>query len=312
MLLFTLVACTPEQTSKINVGVLSGPTGMGMAKMIADNGLDSDKYSFTVFGGPDAAKNALIAGDVDAICFPTNTAANLFKATNEDIYVAAINTLGSLYVVTNESNPIDSIQDLEGKTIYASVPGSTTGPIINHILNENGINATVSFEFNGETLAEHDQLAALLGTGDVDIAILPEPKATATIVQNPDRELYTALNLSEEWDLVSLDTEPLTMGCIVFKRDFVDNFPASVNAFLKEYKASIEFINNEQNNDNAAQMIVNAGILPKLPIAKKALNNLYGSIVYLDGDEMKEALLSFYSVIGIEAPKDTFFYEAEN
>lgn len=317
LLLFTLTltllaSCTPStdgENTKINVGCLSGPTGMGMAKMINDNGLDSDKYSFTVYGGPEAAKDAFIAGDVDAICFPTNTAANLCKALNGDVYVAAINCLGSLYLLTDSTVEINSISDLEGRTVYASVPNSTTGAIINHILEENGVNATVSFEYEGETLADHDQLVGLIGKGEVDIAILPEPKATATIISNPDLGLSIDLNLSAEWEKVSSDSEPLTMGCIIFRKSFVDKNKAAVDAFLAEYESSIEFINSKENNEEAANMIYNAGILPKAAIAKRALNNLYGSIVYMDGAEMKAALKSFYQVIGIALPDDEFYYE---
>ena len=308
-----LVSCNTdsgnEQPTKIKIGALSGPTGMGMAKMINDNGLDSDKYSFTVFGGPEAAKNAFIAGDVDAICFPTNTAANLFKALKGDLYVAAINCLGSLYLLSDSSVEIKDIKELEGKTVYASVPGSTTGAIINHILEENDVNANVSFEYNGETLADHDQLSALISQGKIDLAILPEPKATATMVQNPDLGLSIDLNLSAEWEKVSADSEPLTMGCIIFKKSFVDANKATVDAFLSEYKASIEYINAKENNEQAANMIATAGILPKAAVAKRALNNLYGSIVYLDGEEMKTALKSFYEVIGMVSPENAFYYE---
>lgn len=293
--------------AKIRIGALSGPTGMGMAKMISDNGLDSDKYAFTVFGSPEDAKNAFAAGDVDAICFPTNTAANLFGALKGELYVAAINCLGSLYLITDAETEIKSISDLEGKTIYASVPNSTTAPIVNYILEKNNVNATVSFEFNGETLATHDQLSALIAKGEIDIAVLPEPKATATIAANSSLGLSIDLNLSTEWDKIS--SEPLTMGCIIFKKSFADANKSSVNAFLDEYKASIEYINDKNNNESAANMIFEAGILPKAAIAKKALGNLYGSIVYLDGEDMKSALTSFYSAIGMSAPADSFYYE---
>ncbi len=305
-----LASCgTVKKTSKIRIGCLSGPTGMGMAKMISDNGMDSEKYGFTVYGSPEDAKNAFVAGDVDAICFPTNTAANLYNALKGNVYVAAINCLGSLYLVTNGNCEITDISQLEGKTVYASVPGSTTGAIINHILEENNVNANVSFEYNGEILASHDQLSALMAQGLIDIAILPEPKATATILSNPDAELAVDLNISAEWDKISDDNEPLTMGCIIFKKDFADANKDAVDAFLAEYKSSIEYINDKNNNNSAAEMIYNAGILPKVPVAKKALLNLYDSIIYLDGDEMKAALKAFYSVIELTSPTDDFYYE---
>ena len=311
---FTSCSLFPEnppedgQTTKIRIGTLSGPTGMGMAKMISDNGLDSDKYSFTVFGGPAAIQDAFNAGEIDAFCFPTNNAALLNSKLDGKLYVAAINCLGSLYVVSGANHQINSIQDLEGKTIYASVPNSTTGAIINYILKENNVNATVSFEYNGETLSDHDQLSLLIGKGEIDLAILPEPKATATLVSNASLGLKISLNLSTEWEKVSDESEPLTMGCIVFSKNFVDNNKETVDAFLAEYKASIEYINDKNNLDTAAEMIYNAGILPKAAIAKKALLNLYGSIIYIDGAEMKTALEGFYDVIGLTKPDDSFYY----
>ena len=306
-----LISCNADdgKATKIKIGALSGPTGMGMAKMINDNGLDSDKYSFTVFNGPEPAKNAFIAGDVDAICFPTNTAANLYKMLEGDLYVAAINCLGSLYLLSDSTIDIKDIKDLEGKTVYASVPSSTTGAIVEHILKENGVNATVSFEYNGETLAEHEPLCDLLSQGKIDLAILPEPKATVTMVQNPDLGLSIDLNLSGEWEMVSDESEPLTMGCIIFRKSFVEKNKELVDSFLREYESSIQYINNKENNEAAANMIATAGILPKAAIAKRALNNLYGSIVYLDGAEMKTALKSFYEVIGMAQPEDGFYYE---
>jgi anti-sigma regulatory factor (Ser/Thr protein kinase) len=70
-----------------------------------------------------------------------------------------------------------------------------------------------------------------------------------------------------------------------------------------------EYINDKNNNNAAAEMIFNAGILPKAAIAKKALVNLYGSIIYMDGSDMKTALQSFYNVINLAYPADDFYYE---
>ena len=75
-------------------------------------------------------------------------------------------------------------------------------------------------------------------------------------------------------------------------------------------------MSDKANLESAAQMIVDAGVLPKLPVAKKALANLEGSIAYLDGEAMKAALVSFYQVlltsmpasIGGALPNDSFYY----
>ena len=282
---------------KINIGVMSGPTGMGMAKLMSDEGTESPKYSFSVYSDPSVGTTDLLAKDLDMLCLPTNAAANLSKKA--DVSVLAINCLGSLYLITDSETTVTSVSDLEGKTIYTSVPTSTTKPIIDFILAQNGVSATV------EVVSDHDSLVAMIGKGEASVAILPEPKVTAALSASTGYSID--LNLSAEWDKVS-DT-PLTMGCIVVRNEFLNANKDAVDSFLADYKASIEYIGNTENKDSAAQMIVDASVLPKLGLAKGALTNLYGSIVYLDGAEMKSALIGFYEAINLALPSENFYYE---
>ena len=290
-----------EETEKINIGVMSGPTGMGMAKLMNDNKDNTEKYEFRIYNDPNSATADLANGTVDMLCLPTNLAANLSIKQEDYISTIAINCLGSLYLLSDGSNEIEDIGDLEGKTIYTSVKTSTTGPILRYMLEEAGVNATVE----DSVYLDHDSLVLAIKNGEVDLAVLPEPKASGALMQNSSYSI--ALNLSTEWELVS--TEPLTMGCIVVRNDFLAANKATVDAFLGEYKASIEFIGNEANHTAAANMIVENGIIPKLPIAKSALTNLYGSIVYIDGDDMQSALEAFYNAIGNNQPSEEFYYK---
>ena len=294
-----LASCTEPDNTVINIGVMSGPTGMGMAKLMTEQDPQAPKYNFTVFNTPNTATAELLSGNLDMLCLPTNTAATLATKNADTITVLSINCLGSLYLLTDSNTEIKSIADLAGKTIVASVPNSTTGPIIEYILSENNVDATVEFE------ADHDALVERIAKNEVSIAVLPEPKVTAAIMQN---NTYSVdLNLSTEWEKIS--DSPLTMGCLVVRNEFLKEHSSLVKSFLKEYKASIEYIGDIKNLDSAAQMIYDAGVLPKLPIAKNALKNLNGSIVYLDGKEMKSALKAFYDAIALTQPSDDFYYD---
>ncbi len=299
LMLFSCNSPDVRDDVEIDIGVMSGPTGMGMAKLMNDVGEDSDKYDFEIYSAPTNATADLASGELDMLCLPTNTAAALANKEADFITVLAINTLGSLYLLSDADTTITSIADLEGKTIYASVPSSTTGPIINYLLKKNDVNATVEFE------ADHDALVAKIKDGTAPIAILPEPKVTAALTQNTAYSID--LNLSTEWSKVS--STPLAMGCIVVRNDFLKEHKAAVDKFLEDYKASIEYINNSENLDEAAQMIVDAEIIPALPVAKKALKNLYGSIAYIDGAEMKSTLENFYAAIELQKPSDSFYYD---
>ena len=155
---------------------------------------------------------------------------------------------------------------------------------------------------------DHDAVTAKISKGEIDVAVLPEPKASAALLaaKNNNQNYSIKLNISEEWDKVSKTSLP--MGCIIVKNEFLKQHEGAVVDFLSEYKSSIEFIANPANKDAAANMIVNAGVIPKLPLAKSALNNLDGSIVYMDSKDMKDALVGFYNAIGIQNPTDEFYY----
>ena len=102
------------------------------------------------------------------------------------------------------------------------------------------------------------------------------------------------------------------MGCIVVRNDFLTEHNRAVEQFLDKYEDSIEYIGKEKNKDSAAQMILDQKIVPAFTTVepvKNALDNLYGSIVFIDGSDMKDALKDFYTAIKWAQPKDSFYYD---
>lgn len=294
-----------DDGAKIRIGVLNGPTGMGLAKLICDTPQDSKEYQFSIYSDPNAAVGDLSSKTLDMLCLPTNTAAKLAAVQPDYITVIALNCLGSLYLVSKNTTAITSMKDLEGKTVYTSVPGSTTEPILRHLLRKHNVNADV------QVLPTHDALVTELGKGSVDYAVLPEPKVSAALLKNKN---YTvSLNLSEEWS--GACDSPLTMGCIVVRNEFLRAHTGAVNRFLDGFSSSVQYITDSAHED-AAQKIVDAGILPALPVAKNALSNLRTSLVAIEGKDMREALNAFYTVlsedsaasIGGKLPSDAFYY----
>ena len=221
--------------------------------------------------------------------------------------------------MTKTGTTITDISDLEGKTVY-TIKNGTPAVILRYLLEQSGVNATVKTSI-GEGTEEKEitaptDLAPLLITGQVDIALVPEPVATTAPLniksQNKDYNYTVAINLTEAWAEIS-DT-PVAMGCIVANKKFVANHKSIVTDFLEEYEASINYIADPQNIDNAAQYIVDAGVLGAAPAAKKSLSNLGDAITYIDGDEMKSILVDFYSAIGVnliggKLPDDGFYFK---
>ena len=308
LLATVLVSCSGT-TDKLRIGYMSGPTGMGMAELIHNN--TDGEYEFTNFeNNTQGAMAKLAANEVDIVCVPTNLAA-AYNAQNGGIQVLAVNCLNSLFVVTDKNTTLTSFDDLNGKTIYTCKSG-TPKPILQYVLTELGINATISTTFEGNEILEPKTVGDLVTGGKVEIAVMPEPIITSSMLAinkngNTDIEYSIDLDLADAWAEVN-DT-PITMGCLVARADFVAKNKGLIDNFLEDYEASVNYVNKIDNLNSAAEYIVESGIMAALPAAKSALSNLGDSIAYIDGSQMKSALLNFYSAINMAAPADEFFYD---
>ena len=312
-MIFALVSCndTPENPDvTVRATVMKGPTGMGMSKLMKDdaNGTSQNDYEFTVAASPDEARNALISGTTDIAALPVNLAAVLYNK-GVDISFVGINTLGVLYILEN-GYTITSVEDLRGKTIYATGQGSTPQYILEYLLTKNGID--LENDITIEYIAEHAELATKLATGDAAIGILPEPNVTSALsaaTQNGNTALRIALDVTEEWE--KFGEGELCQGCIVVTNQFKNEHPEQYAKFLKEYAASAEYVVTEV--DEASKIIEEFGIIPKAPLAKKAIPN--ANICFIDGDDgiayMQSVLNVLYtanpSSVGGKLPDDAFY-----
>ena len=290
---------------------LKGPTTMGMVKLMSDAeaGETHQDYQVTMYGAADEVVPLLVKGDIDLAAIPANLAANLYNQTEGKVQVAAINTLGVLYVVTT-GDDVKSVEDLKGKTVYSTGKGTTPEYVLNYILKENGIDPEK--DLTVEYKSEATEVAAALQAADEGaIAVLPQPYVTAA--QSQIEGLNVALNLTEEWNNVSTDSDLVT-GVLVASTEFIEQNEAAFEEFLKDYQASIEWVNS--NTADAAELVANYGIVAKAPLAQKALPAC--NITYVDGAEMKTKLSGYLQVLFDQNPKavggampgDDFYYGA--
>ena len=216
VLALTLLSCsqTPalDTEKEISVMVLNGTTGFGAAKLIDDsaNGNTELNYKFSVESDASVVNSALINGSVDIAALPTNAAAVVYNKTGGNVKVAAVNTLGVLYIVENGES-VNSFADLKGKTVYVPGQGSNPEYVTAFLCEENGLkvgeDVTLDFTYNAPA-----DLRTAVASGQVEIAVLPEPMVTIAKTANAD--LRVALDLTKEWDKVA-EKNSLMQGCIV-------------------------------------------------------------------------------------------------
>ena len=305
VMLFSLAAfaaCSKKQDdTEIRIAALKGPTGMGMVKL-ADK-QNYPNYTVSIEASPDALNPRIISGEVDVAAVPVNLASVLYNKLDGDISVLAVSTLGVLYVLEAGSE-VNSVADLAGRTVYATGQGATPEYILNYLLDKNGVAGSVEVNYVGE----HAALATMLADGSAEIGMLPEPNVTSTLAGNDN--LRIALNLTEEWNKVC-STE-LVQGVVIARKSFVNEHPEAIEQFLREYEKSSAFVN--ENIDEAAKLIVDAGILGNVEIAKKAIPNC--NISFSKGEAMHKAVEGMLTVlfeanpksIGGKLPDKDFYY----
>lgn len=298
-----------SEGAAVRVGSLKGPTSMGLVSLMDQNqkGESSQSYDFKMVTAADELVAAVSSGDVDIALVPANVASVLYNKTEGKISVLDINTLGVLYVVESKDT-IQSVSDLKGKTLYLTGKGTTPDYALQYVLSQNGLTTDdVTLEYKSEAA----EVAAVLANDENAIGLLPQPFVTVACNQN--EKLHIALDLTEEWDKAQgEDGSQLVTGVTIVRNDFLENNEEVVKTFLEESKTSVEFTNSHQ--DEAAELIVQYGIVEKAAIAKQAIP--YCNITYIDGEAMKTALGGYLSVlhkqdaqsVGGQLPGDDFYY----
>lgn len=313
VLLLASAAVSAEGTEKttVRLGGLKGPTSMGMVKLLEDNenGLTANRYEFTLAGSPNDLTPALLKGDLDVLAVPVNLGAILFGKSGGAVQLAAVNTLGVLYVVEKGGETIQSLEDLKGKTLYATGKGSTPEYALAYLLAQHGVD--IGADLTVEWMSEHTEVVAKMAAAENAVALLPQP--FVTVAAGQVENMRVALDLTKEWDSLDNGSQLITGGLVV-RKAFAEENPEALAAFLEEYAASTAYTN--EHPAEAAQLIEKFDII-KAAVAEKAIP--FCNIVCVTGDEMKGIVTGYYQTlfdqnpeaVGGAMPGDEFYLKAE-
>ncbi len=298
---------TPVTPVDMRIAGLKGPTSMGMVKLMqdAEDGTAKNNYTFTIAGSADEITPKLTQGELDIAAVPANLAAVLYNNTKGAVQLLAVNTLGVIYIV-EKGDSVQSLADLKGKTIYATGKGSTPEYALKYILSENGIDPDKDVTIEWKT--EPTEVVQTLAQADGAIAMLPQPYVT--VAQGQVEGLRVAVDLNQAWN--DLDNGSLFLtGVLVVRTEFAKEHPEQIDAFLKEYEASTQWVN--ANVADAAQLVEKYDIV-KAAVAEKAIPAC--NITYIAGQQMKDATTGYLQVlfdqnpksVGGQLPDDGFYY----
>lgn len=294
-----LAGCGTKEKAELSVVAMTGPTGIGMVKLMSDSeaGETDVNYTFELVGAADEITGKIVNKEVDIAAVPCNLASVLYNKTQGEISVLAVNTKGVLYILeAGGGTSIQSVADLAGKTIVSTGKGTTPEYTLNYILSSNGINpeTDVTIEYKSEAT----EVVAALKQGLCDVAMLPQPMVTAAKAQVEG--VRVALDITEEWAKIQGETgTELITGCVIVRNEVLENNKKAVDAFLADYKASIAYVN--ENVADAAKLVAEYGIIANAAIAEKAIPAC--NITFMGGEEMKANMEGYLGVLAAANPK---------
>lgn len=304
----------PEPGGDVRFAVLSGPTGVGAAKLLdkADNDPAALRtgYTYTIAGDNSELVAGLTSGEIDIATVASNVAVNLYNKTDGGVKVIAVGTLGVLHILEGGGKAeINSVADLAGRTVYAAGQGANPEYVLRYLLRENGLEVGKDVEV---VFADASEISAKLLSGEIECAMLPVPAATAAIMKG-EGKVRQAVDLTEAWDSLRNGSQ-LIMTAVVARTEFAETYSEKVAAFLADYEESIDFVNG--NQDAAAEIIARLGITPNAAIAKRAIPQCH--LAFIDDYDMVAAISDYYSVlysidpaaVGGSLPDDGIYWAA--
>ena len=225
---------------------------------------------------------------MDVAAVPVNLGAVLYNKTQGGVQALSLITRGMLYVL-EKGDSIQSVADLQGKTIVTAGQGATPEYVMNYILQSNGVEATLDFK------SEHAEVTTLALNGMADVVLVPEPHATT--LRMKDDSYRVALDITEEFArAASANGYPqaqLSMSVVIVRTAFAQEHPQQVAQFMADLEASIAFAN--ENVDAAAQEIADQGIIASAAVAKQALPSC--RLVFVAGAEMQAQAAPLYEIL---------------
>jgi NitT/TauT family transport system substrate-binding protein len=312
-MMLALVSASAEEQEKVTVrlGGLKGPTSMGMVKLLEDQekGETANKYEFTMAGSPNDLTPALLKGELDILAVPVNLGAVLYQKSEGQVQLAAVNTLGVLYIVEKGGETVQTLEDLKGKTLYATGKGSTPEYALAYLLAQKGMD--INTDLTVDWKSEHTEVVAQMALEETAVALLPQP--FVTVAAGQVENLRVALDLTKEWDSLDNGSQLITGGLIV-RKAFAEEHPEALAAFLEEYAASTAYTNEQPAE--AAQLIEKYDII-KAAVAEKAIP--FCNIVCITGEEMQQIAEGYFrtlydqnpAAVGGKMPDEAFYLKTK-
>ena len=288
---------------RIRVGVLNGPSCIPCVWIV-----ENPEFQFSKHADPQALLPKMIKGEVDVGFLPVNVAAKVYNSSNHKIICCAVTGNGNIRLITSQKN-VKRLSDLKNAKVNVAGQGATPEYMFKYLLQKNNIQIDAKTGVRMDFSVPTAQIPAMLISGKIDYAVLPEPFATIACMKS--KNLYTAVDFQNEYAYFSGKTDyPLTV--MVVRSDYAYSHKNELEKFLSAYaEASKKTVINpaetgrlcEKYNMGLTEAVVTASIPKSNYVFNKAADSV----------DKIESLLNIFiecdsASIGGKLPDSDFYY----
>lgn len=240
-----IIGCgTGENEGKsveVTVGYFNNVTHAQALYMKANSTLeesfgDNATVKWIAFNAGPAEVEALFAGDIDVGYIGPVPAITANVKSKGDVQILSSATKGGAVLICKAGSNINTVADLDGKTVAIPQIGNTQHLCLLELLSEN--NLTSTSEGGTVTIAaiSNADVANAMDRGDIDAALVPEPWG-ATLMEN-------GAELVLDYDEIYLEGE-YDVAVVVVRKEFMEQHPDIVEGFLDAHLQATEQINSD-------------------------------------------------------------------
>lgn len=252
---FALVGC--DNGEQLQIYVPDGAPSLAIANVIDSGKIGNYKANVAISTGEDVVAKCG-SGQADIAIVPTNAAVKICS-TRDDYALFTVNVWGLLYVV-GFSN-IDSLDELQGKTVASIGMGNTGEYLFKRILDVNNVSyinddgVKISYVDDGTTAI------GMLMQNKCEYALLGEPAATNAInkASSSGKTLYRVFDLQTLWQQVTnSDVSGYPQASVIVKKSLLekDGFADALYKTLSDNNAYLI-----DNVDKLSDLLNSAGSL---------------------------------------------------
>jgi NitT/TauT family transport system substrate-binding protein len=232
-----VLATPPAFAQKARVGYWTSGFSLGFGsvmeqmKFAEQQGLDVEWVKFAEVNGP---TRAIVSHGIDIAFAAPSTASMQIAGDGVPIRIVLATQILEGQIVVPSNSPIKSVQELKGRKIGMSPPGSATHAITSAILENNFGMKTADYSV---VPGNEGRLAQFLVQKEIDAAAI----RSVTIAQIEEAKPRALASIVDEWKKLTKSSAVPILAVTIVHNDYLAKNPQAVAQFIAAVRKALEF-----------------------------------------------------------------------